>query len=241
MKKIFIIGILAAIFVIAINTSASADGESYQGSPEAAGSYSPIHPIADQGGWDCDGSPECIKLQAERAAAKHKTAKPYVVENPCDKNPCLKSIKDDTAAIRASVGEPTPEEIGTDEETLQHKARKTLKIVKRVDKNVGESVSGRSLHQNLGDSKNGEDAMQLLREIHAQMVPGSQFKQSLAPAGLRDEASSAAPSGTKASAGWSLGNIDWLRTVALVALILLAVFLIIWISSLRKKNPSKRF
>jgi len=170
MKKNCIIGfIMAAVFMIAIGVPVWAD--------EQAEAYVPMYRLADQGGQDCPGatSPEeCIWLKAERArqaAAKQRAAQvaASVAAGPCGSNPCLNKIDQTTTAIldwtERSGGEPTPEEMGTDEQTLQQKARKNLKLTKEIHKSVGKAkpkagMPELSLHEKLGEQeKPGETVL----------------------------------------------------------------------------------
>lgn len=105
--------------------------------------------------------------------------------------PCIVEIREGVQYLVKSVGMWTPEEpieertlqqkaritldsLGKpdktdepDEKTVQQKTRKTLKHVKRIDKNVGQGKTGRSLHDKLGESKrkNGQ-LMPQVEEMH---------------------------------------------------------------------------
>lgn len=105
--------------------------------------------------------------------------------------PCIVEIREGVEYLVKSVGMWTPDEpveertlqqkaritldsLGKpdktdepDEKSVQQKTRKTLKHVKRIDKNVGEGKTGRSLHDKLGESKrkNGQ-LIPLTEEMH---------------------------------------------------------------------------
>lgn len=78
----------------------------------------------------------------------------------------VKEIKTDVKDVKESVG-PIDKTEPVDEQTLQQKTRKNLKLTKEVHKAVGTSKSGRSLHDKTGDfkRKNGTIAGSL-EEIH---------------------------------------------------------------------------
>jgi hypothetical protein len=103
------------------------------------------------------------------AAKKYRTrADGSICEEPCIDEIVqnTRSIKADTTEIKESVGK-ADETDAADEKTLHQKARKTLKIVKKVDKSVGTSKSGRSLHDKIGEfRKPGGTTAGILEEIH---------------------------------------------------------------------------
>lgn len=170
---------------------------------------------------------ESATITAPAAPAKKygKRADGSICQEPCMQEVVAKvrDIKQDTTAIRESVGDVDKTE-PADEQTVQQKSRKILKKTTVIEKSVGvaappKGLPEKSLHEKIGEpTKEGETVMGVLKDIQKNVAP----KTVTVPSKLK----------VAEQSYWD--TIDWPKTLGWIA-ILIIVILVIWIATRRRR------